>query len=179
MKSKLLMLLAVLVVLFAAVSLSGCLGGDNNTTTNNTTNNTTPPVNNTTPPAANNTTNNTTPPANNTTNNTTPPANAVTVVMGEGGPEPTAFMRVINQHFTTSSLTLSTGDTLRIMNTESRQWRHLYQSEEGVFEEFNLNPRYSATLTFNAPGTYRINLLNYYTGEPFSNSGNVLTVTVN
>jgi len=168
--NKLLMICVALVLLFAAVSLSGCLGGDdaNNTTPDN---NTTVPENNTTVPE-----NNTTEPENNTT---TPSAGAVTLVLGEGGPEPTHFIKVANQKYSTSSLTISSGETVRFMNTETRTFRHLYHSVEGSFEDFNLDPRYSATLTFNTPGTYKVELLNYHTGESYSDTPQVLTVTVN
>ncbi|MDL2261301.1 hypothetical protein LJC08_03610 [Methanimicrococcus sp. OttesenSCG-928-J09] len=167
MKSKLLMILAVLVVLFAAVSLSGCLGGDDDAT-NNTTNNST---NNTTPPAENNTT-----PSEGS--NTTPPAESVTIVLGEEGPEPSYFVTAKDQKFSTSSLSVSKGETVRIMNTETRNFRHVYHSTDGAFEDFNLNPRYSATMTFNAAGTYKVELLNFYTNESFGDTAPVLTVTV-
>ena len=168
--SKLLMGLVVLVMLFAAVSLSGCLGGNDDNATNNTTNNTTPSEgNNTTVPSE----------GNNTTNNTTPPAGAVTVVLGESSDEePNYFVQIKDQKFSTSTLNISKGETVRFMNTETRNFRHLYHSEEGAFEDFNLNPRYSATLTFNEAGTYKIDLLNYYTSEPFGDAAPVLTVTV-
>jgi len=171
MKSKLLMLLVVLLMLFSAVALSGCLGGNeaNNTTPEQ------PPA----PPAENNT-----PPAPPTENNTppVPPAppssGAVTVVIGEDGPESSYFVRASDQKFSTTSLSISKGETVRIMNTESRNFRHVYHSETGAFEDFNLNPRYSATMTFNEAGSYKIQLLNYYTNEPFGSTAPVLTVNV-
>jgi len=64
------------------------------------------------------------------------------------------------------------------MNVESRNFRHLFHSSEGAFEDFNLDPRYSATLTFNQVGTYKIELLNYYSGESYGGTPQVLTVTV-
>jgi len=75
MKSKLFMILVVLVMLITVVGLSGCLGGDDKNATNNTT-----PENNTT--VGNNTTENNTTTEDNTTQ---PPASggAVTVVLGE------------------------------------------------------------------------------------------------
>ncbi|WNY22968.1 hypothetical protein MmiHf6_02620 [Methanimicrococcus hongohii] len=167
-KSKALMILAVLVLLFAAVSLSGCLGGDDDADNNTTDNNTTVPENNTTVPE-----NNTTVPENNTTTN-----GSVTVVIGEDGPEPSYFVTIKDQKFNTASLSISKGETIRFMNTETRNFRHLYHSEDGAFEDFNLNPRYSATLTFDAAGTYKIDLLNYYTNESFNDAGSTLTVTV-
>ena len=176
--NKLLMICVALVLLFAAVSLSGCLGGDdaNNTTPEN---NSTAPENNSTAPE-----NNTTVPENNTTVPETPAppqsSGSVTIVMGEAGDaEPNYFIRTSNQKFSTSSLTISKGETVRFMNTESRTFRHLYHSADGAFEDFSLDPRYSATATFNAAGTYKIELLNHYSGEPFGTSPQVLTVTVN
>jgi len=179
MKSKLFMILVVLVMLVTVVGLSGCLGGDDKNATNNTTpeNNTTPPApeNNTTPPAPEN---NTTPPV--PENNTTQPPSSggsVTVVKGEGGPESKYFIRTSNQKFSTNSLSISTGETVRFMNTESRTFRHLFHSQENAFEDFNLDPGYSATLTFNQPGTYRIELLKL-SGESFGDTPQILTVTV-
>lgn len=173
--TKLLMGLVVLVMLFAAVGFSGCLGGDDDNATNNTTNNTT---NNSTPAPSEG--NNTTPvPSENTTNNTTPSAGSVTVVLGESGDaEPTYFVTTKDQKFSTTSLSVSKGETVRFMNTETRNFRHTFHSENAAFEDFDLNPRYSATLTFNEAGTYKIDLLNYYTGEPFGDAAPVLTVTV-
>ncbi len=103
----------------------------------------------------------------------------MTVVLGESGDaEPNYFVQIKDQKFGTTSLNVSKGETVRFMNVETRNFRHLYHSENGAFEDFNLNPRYSATLTFNEAGTYKIDLLNYYTGEPFGDSTPVLTVTV-
>ena len=168
MKSKLFMVLVVLVMLVTVVGLSGCLGGDDKNATNNTT-----PENNTTAPE-----NNTTAPENDTTQ---PPAsgNSVTVVLGESGDaEPNYFVRTNNQKYSTNSLSISKGETIRFMNVESRNFRHLFHSQEGAFEDFNLDPRYSATLTFNQVGTYKIDLLNYHTGESYGDTPQVLTVTV-
>ncbi|MDR0767830.1 MAG: hypothetical protein LBE57_05265 [Methanosarcinales archaeon] len=175
-KSKALMILAVLVLLFAAVSLSGCLGGGD--ADNNTTNNTTPPGNNTTPPE-----NNTTPPENNTTtppgnNTTTPPAGSVTVTLGDQGPSTPILVQISNQRFPQSTLNISTGDTIGFRNAESRAFRHLYHSENNAFEDFTLDMNRRAALTFNQPGTYRIELLNAYTGEPYGDTPSVLTVNV-
>jgi hypothetical protein len=105
-------------------------------------------------------------------------ADSVSVVFGDSGPEPKYFIRTTSQAFTTTSLSISTGETIRIMNTESRTFRHLFHSANGSFEDFTLDPRYSATLTFSQPGTYEIQLLNHYTGEPFGDTEPVLTVTV-
>ncbi|WNY28367.1 hypothetical protein MmiEs2_05520 [Methanimicrococcus stummii] len=165
-KSKALMILAVLVLLFAAVSLSGCLGGDDTNTTDNETNSTP-----TETPAP-------TPQPSEETPAPAPSGNSVTVVLGEDGPEPSYFVTIKDQKFGTTSLSINKGETVRFMNTETRNFRHLYHSENGAFEDFNLNPRYSATLTFDAAGTYKIDLLNYYTEEPFNDAGSVLTVTV-
>ncbi|MCL2550471.1 MAG: hypothetical protein FWE78_06085 [Methanimicrococcus sp.] len=167
MKSKLLMLLVVLLMLVSAVALSGCLGGD--TPANNTTPEQPPAVNNTTPEQ---------PPAENNTPSTPPSSGSVNVVLGEGGPTPTYFVQAKDQKYATSTLNISKGETVRFMNTETRNFRHLYHSENGAFEDFNLNPRYSATLTFNDAGTYKIELLNYYTAEPFGTTAPVLTVNV-
>jgi len=171
MKSKLFMILVVLVMLITVVGLSGCLGGDDKNATNNTT-----PENNTT--VGNNTTENNTTTEDNTTQ---PPASggAVTVVLGEAGDaEPNYFIRTNNQKYSTNSLSISKGETIRFMNVESRNFRHLFHSSEGAFEDFNLDPRYSATLTFNQVGTYKIELLNYYSGESYGGTPQVLTVTV-
>jgi len=168
MKSKLLMLFVVLLMLFSAVALSGCLGGDNadNTTPEQPP---APPAENNTPPA---------PPEENNTPPAPPSSGAVTVVLGEDGPEAAYFVRASDQKFLTTSLNISKGETIRLMNTEGRNYRHIYHSENGAFEDFNLNPRYSATLTFNEVGSYKIQLLNYYTGEPFGTTAPVLTITV-
>lgn len=161
--SKILMALVVLVMLFAAVSLSGCLGGDDDA------NNTTPSEGNSTPSEGNSTP---------SEGNSTPSADSVTVTLGEDGPEPKHFVTTKDQKFSTSSLSIAKGETVRVMNTETRNFRHTFHSEDSAFEDFDLNPRYSATMTFNAAGTYKIDLLNYYTGEPFGDSAPVLTVTV-
>ena len=172
------MVLVVLVMLVTVVGLSGCLGGDDKNATNNTTpeNNTTV-ENNTTPPALEN---NTQAPA--PENNTPAPpqssGGSVTVIKGDNGPETTNFVQTANQKYPTSSISISAGESIRIMNLEKRQFRHLFHSEEGVFEDFTLDQRNAATLTFNQPGTYRIQLLNHYTGEPFGDTAPVLTVTV-
>jgi len=168
MKSKLLMLLVVLLILFSAVALSGCLGdkADNTPPAQ-------PPAENNTPPA--------TPPEEQppVPEQPQPPSNgAVTVVLGEGGPESSYFVQAADQKFGTTSLNVAKGETIRLMNTERRTYRHVYHSENGAFEDFNLDPRYSATLTFNDAGTYKIQLLNYYTGEPFGTTAPVLTVNV-
>ena len=105
-------------------------------------------------------------------------ADFVSVVLGDSDPEPKYFIRTASQKFTTTSLSISTGDTVRIMNMETRNFRHLFHSENGAFEDFKLDPRYSAILTFSQPGIYEIQLLNYYTGEPFGETAPVLTVTV-
>jgi plastocyanin len=99
--------------------------------------------------------------------------------MGESGTtDNSSYVQAKDQKFSTTSLSISKGGTVRVMNVESRNFRHLFHSESGAFEDFNLNPRYSATLTFNEAGTYKIDLLNYYTGEPFGDTASVLTVTV-
>ena len=178
MKSKLFMVLVVLVMLVTVVGLSGCLGGDDKNATNNTTpeNNTTP-GNNTTPPAPENNT-----PAPAPENNTPAPppssGGSVSVVMGDAGPESSYFIRTSEQKFVTTSLSISSGETIRIMNVESRNFRHMFHSEEGAFEDFTLDTNRAAKLTFNQSGTYRIQLLNGYTGEPFRDPVSVLTVTV-
>ena len=172
MKSKLFMILVVLVMLVTVVGL-GCLGGDDK----NATNNTTPENNTTVPPEAENSTPST-PPENNTPEQ--PPvgsSGSVTVVQGDNGPEPVAFIRTGGRRFSTSAVTISNGETIRIMNTEEMTFRHLIHSEEGAFEDFILDRNYSSRLTFNQPGTYRIELLKT-NGEPFGDPVQVLTVTV-
>jgi len=171
--NKILMILVALVLLLSVVSLSGCLGGDDANETNNTTpeNNATVPEQNNTAPEQNNTA-----PENNTP--APPQSGSVTLVEGETGPEPQYFVRISNQRFSTSSLSISTGETVRFMNTESRNYVHLYRSVDGAFEDFNMGPRYSSTLTFNQPGTYKIELLNNYGGEPYGTTPQILTITV-
>jgi len=167
MKSKLFMILVVLVMLVTVVGL-GCLGGDDKNATNNTT-----PENNTTAPE-----NNTTAPENDTTEQ--PPVSSggsVTVVPGEGGATSSYFVRTSDRRFVTTSLNISTGETIRIMNVEQITFRHMFHSEEGAFEDFILDKNYAATLTFNQPGTYKIQLLKT-NGEPFTEPPSVLTVTV-
>ena len=175
MKSKLFMILVVLVMLVTVVGL-GCLGGDDKNATNNTTpeNNTTAPENNTTAPE-----NNTTAPENNTTEQ--PPvgsSGSVSVVQGDGGPTSSYFVTTSDRSFVTKSLSISSGETIRIMNIEKMDFRHRFHSEEGAFEDFTLDKGRAATLTFSQPGIYKIQLLNHYTGEPFGETAPVLTVTV-
>jgi len=162
MKSKLFLLLVVLVMLVTVVGL-GSLDSDAGNSSNSTTpENSTPEI-----------------PDNNTYEQ--PPvddAGSVSVVLGDSGPEPKYFVQTTSRAFMTTSLSISTGDTVRIMNMESMNFRHLFHSSNGAFEDFTLDPRYSSTLTFNRPGTYEIQLLNYYTGEPFGNNVSVLTVIV-
>ena len=171
MKSKLFMILVVLVMLVTVVGL-GCLGGDDKNATNNTT------PENSTPETPENSTPET--PENSTPEQ--PPVSSggsVTVVQGEGGPNPGYFVRTNDRRFVTTSLSISSGETIRFMNMETISgFRHQFHSEEGAFEDFNLDPRYSATLTFSQPGTYRIQLLNAHTGEPYGDTAPVLTVTV-
>jgi len=172
--NKILMILVALVLLLSVVSLSGCLGGDDAKPApeNNT------PAPDTPAPEGQVPESNTPAPENNTP--APPKSGSVTLVLGEAGDaEPNYFIRTSNQRFSTSSLTISSGETVRFMNTESRTFRHLYHSTDGAFEDFSLDPRYSATLTFNQPGTYKIELLNHYSGEPFGTSAQVLTITVN
>ena len=181
MKSKLLLILVLLVMLASVVSFSGCLGSkDNNSTPDNTTPDNATPDNstpgNTTP---DNTTPDNTTPDNTTPGNTTPNlSNSVTVVTNDGDVSSKYFVRVNNQKYTTNSLNISKGETVRLMNSESRTFRHIFHSQEGAFEDFDLIQRYSAYLTFNQAGTYHIDLLNYYTGEPHGNTSIVLTVNV-
>jgi len=172
--NKILMILVALVLLLSVVSLSGCLGGDDANETNNTTpeNNATVPEQNNTAPEQNNTV-----PENNTP--APPQSGSITIVMGDGGPETSNFVRTANQRYPISSISISTGESIRIMNMESRPgFRHLFHSEGGLFEDFTLDQRNAATLTFNQPGTYKIELLNHYSGEPFGTSPQILTITV-
>jgi hypothetical protein len=174
MKSKLFMILVVLVMLVTVVGL-GSLDGDDKINTNSTVpENSTPemPDNNTSEQRLVGSVINT------TEQSPVGSIDFVSVVLGGSGPEPKYFVSTASQAFTTTSLSISTGDTIRIMNMESINFRHLFHSSNGAFEDFNLNPRYSATLTFNQPGTYEIQLLNLYTGEPFGETASVLTVTV-
>ncbi|MDV0447535.1 hypothetical protein MsAg5_14350 [Methanosarcinaceae archaeon Ag5] len=163
-KSKTLMILVTLVVLISVVGLAGCIGGDNSTnTTNNTTN------------ATNNTTNNTT--------NTTPSAGSVTVQTMEQftGDKNTAITVLAkNRQFMNANPSITTGQTLHIWNREDvSPYKHLYHSEEGVFEDIQNNPRYEVYMTFNQPGVYHIDLYNPDTGAFYDTTGNrTMTVTV-
>ena len=173
-KSKIIILIfAVLVLLFAAVSFSGCLGNDapeGNVTTPPAVNETEPPEGNvTTPPEGNVTA----PPA-------TPSVGSVRVIIGGNEPTPT-LVQTRNQRFPQQNMTLNinVGDTIGIRNNEDQQFRHLFRSEENAFEDFTVDRHRRAALTFNEPGTYRIQLLNHHTGEPFGTGpAPVLTVIV-
>ena len=160
MKSKLFMLLVVLVILVTVVGL-GCLGGDNK----NDTNNMRPePINI------------------DITDDNSPPiagiVGSVSVVKGDNGPEPTIFITTAERSFSTSSIHIEIGQTVRIMNLEKTNFRHLFRSTNHAFGDFDLDPNYSATLTFSQPGTYEIQLLNHYTGESFGDMAPVMTVIV-
>ena len=171
-KSKtIILILAVLVLLFAAVSFSGCLGGEDQPAGNETA----PPAGNETAPPAGN---ETTPPAGNVTTPPTSKAGSVTVTLGESVPTP-ILVQVNNQRFQTSTVNINVGDTIGIRNSEQRPFRHLYHSENNAFEDFRLDHRYRAALTFNEPGTFRIHLLNPGTGEPHNPTNpQILTVIV-
>lgn len=169
---KTFMILAVLVLLFAAVSLSGCLGGNNNTTPpeNVTPSENITPSENVTPPVNETPSENVTPPV------TEPPAKVVVSTSIDG--EDSSLVTIKNKKYSPTSVNISTGDAVRVWSREERNFRHILHSDDGAFEDYDLNPGYFVYLTFNQAGTYKIEMLNYYTGEPHSGSPTILTVTV-
>ncbi|MBZ3934901.1 hypothetical protein [Methanimicrococcus blatticola] len=166
-KSKTLMIFAVLILLFTAVGFSGCLGGNDDNAT---------PSENVTPPE------NITPPVDETpSEDVAPPVveptekvNVSTTFDGDNS----VLITIKNKRYSSTSVSISTGDAVRLWSREERNFRHIFQSEENAFEDFDLIPGYFAYLTFNQPGTYKIDMINYYTGEPHGDAPIVLTVTV-
>ncbi|WNY24735.1 hypothetical protein [Methanolapillus millepedarum] len=84
------------------------------------------------------------------------------------------------RQFVSTSVTLQTGETIRIWNREDQaHYDHLYHSEEGAFKDIRVNALDSTYLTFNKPGTYKIDLYNPATNSLYGTTGNTtLTVTV-
>ncbi|MDV0447534.1 hypothetical protein MsAg5_14340 [Methanosarcinaceae archaeon Ag5] len=84
------------------------------------------------------------------------------------------------RQFVNSSVTIQTGETVRIWNREDQaHYDHLYHSEDGAFKDIRVNALDSTYLVFNKPGTYKIDLYNPDTNSFYGTTGNtVLTVTV-
>lgn len=163
-KSKTSMILAVLVLLFAAICLSGCLGGnDNNVTPPEPSENITPPINET--------------PSENVTPPVVEPTEKVSISKTYDGDD-SLLITIKNKRYSSTSVNIGTGDTVRIWSREERNFRHIFHSEENAFEDFDIIPGYFVYMTFNEAGTYKIDMINYYTGEPYGDSPIVLTVKV-
>ncbi|WNY27132.1 hypothetical protein [Methanolapillus ohkumae] len=96
----------------------------------------------------------------------------------EGEPDQTVLAK--GRQFVDTSITIQSGETVRIWNREvSAHYDHLYHSQEDAFDDIYVKALGDTFLTFNKPGTYHIDLNNPATNSYYSTTGNTtLTVTV-
>ena len=186
---KMTIIIASLVVLFAAVSFSGCLGGnDTDTTPTPSPQPSAEPTTQAAEPttqAARPTTQAAAP-----TTPAAPAAGALTVSDNNAGTPANADIAYIpvsnTRTFSPSSLDRTVGSGLRIRNTDTKlNSKFLIHSPEGAFEDMQVNPNYDMYVMFNAPGTYTFELYSFDatvaaggTLTPFGSAPSVLTVTV-
>ena len=174
---KISLILAALLVLFAAVSLSGCLGGgdDEPTPTPEATTDVPEPTKEAAP---------TTPAA-----PSGPAAGSIVVSDNNVGIDPnsdTAYIPITNSRvFTPAKLDRTVDSYLRIRNTDTKlRSKLLIHSPQGLFDDFQLNPNYDMYVHFVNPGTYTFELYSFDATQengtltPFSEPVPVLTVNV-
>ncbi|WNY27133.1 hypothetical protein [Methanolapillus ohkumae] len=176
---KTLMLLLALVLLVGAVAISGCVDDEPAANgTDNKTNETPSEPANVTPSEPTNVT-----PSEPTNVTPSEPANVSSgekvVVQNQSEFDGTAKHLVVakDRKFSVSSVNISKGETVRIWNREDVNFAHMYHSEEGAFPDTKVNIKYDVYFTFNEPGTYKIDIYNPNTGEPYPTNA-VLTVKV-
>ncbi|MDV0447533.1 hypothetical protein MsAg5_14330 [Methanosarcinaceae archaeon Ag5] len=175
---KTFMVLLALVLLIGAVGAAGCLGGDDDNVTNqsnqsnqsNQTEPTTEPSQPANPEPAQ--------PANPEPEPPAPSGETVTVQnTSEFDGTPKVLVIAKDRKFSANTVNISAGETVRIWNREDVNFAHLYHSEEGAFPDTKVNIKYDIYFTFNQPGTYKIDIYNPSTGEPYPTNA-VLTVKV-